>query len=92
MVGAPSLASQTMLTMGDDPSYRKRPAVHLPHSLLHSLAMGIARDKAMSTLKYSQTFTKEKGHSIGFISSRFVCHKPILFQPVSSSKSLTLVV
>ena len=59
MVDAPSSGSQAMLTMGDDPSYCNRPDVHPPHSLLHSLAMGIARDKAISTLKYSQTFAKE---------------------------------
>ena len=39
-----------MLMMGDDPSYRRPHVVHPPDSP-HSLAMGIARDKAMSTLK-----------------------------------------
>ena len=47
---APSSWSQAMLTMGDNPSCHNLPAVHLPDSLLHSLATGIARDKAMSTL------------------------------------------
>ena len=46
----PSSGSQAMLTMGDDPSCRNLPAVLLPDSPLHSLATGIARDKAMSTL------------------------------------------
>ena len=67
MVGAPSSGSQAMLTMGDYPSYRKLRAVHPPHSLLHSIAMGIARDKAMSTLKYLQTFTKTIRPSNGIL-------------------------
>ena len=46
----PSSWSQEMLTMGDDPSCRNLPAVRPPDSPLHSLATGIARDKAMSTL------------------------------------------
>ena len=50
VVGAPSSGSQAMLTMGDDPSCRNLPAVHHPGTPLHSLATGIARDKAMSTL------------------------------------------
>ena len=47
---APSLWSQAMLTMGDDPSCRNLPTVHHPDTPPHSLATGIARDKAMSTL------------------------------------------
>src|SRR3954468_19724636 len=47
---APSSGSQAMLTMGDDPSFRNLPGVHLPGTPLHSMAMGISRDKAMSTL------------------------------------------
>ena len=47
---APSLGSQAMLTMGDDPSCRNLPGVHPTGTSLHSLATGIARDKAMSTL------------------------------------------
>ena len=47
---APSSWSQAMLTMGDDPSCRNLPAVHHPGTPLHSMATGIARDKAMSTL------------------------------------------
>ena len=47
---APSSGSQAMLTMGDDPSCRNLPGVHPLGTPLHSLAMGIARDKAMSTL------------------------------------------
>src|SRR3954466_12874691 len=43
----PSSGSQTM---GDDPSCRNLPGVHLPGTPLHCLAMGIAKDKAMSTL------------------------------------------
>ena len=46
----PSSWSQTMLTMGDDPSCHNLPVVRLPDSPLHSLATGIAMDKAMSTL------------------------------------------
>src|SRR3954463_5687662 len=49
MVEAPSSESQEMLTMGDDPSCHRIPAVHHPSSSLHSLAIGIARDKAMTT-------------------------------------------
>ena len=37
--------------MGDDPSSHRRPAVHHLGTPLHSLAIGIARDKAMSTFK-----------------------------------------
>src|SRR3954464_2707296 len=47
---APSSGSQAMLTMGDDPSCRNLPGVQHPGTSLDSLAMGIARDKAMSTL------------------------------------------
>src|SRR3954471_20956540 len=47
---APSSGSQAMLMMGYDPSCRNLPGVHLPGTPLHSMAMGIARDKAMSTL------------------------------------------
>ena len=50
MVEAPSSGSQAMLMMGDDPSFRRPPVVHHPGSPPHSLATGIARDKAMSTL------------------------------------------
>ena len=37
--------------MGDDPSCRNLPGILPPDTPLHSLAMGIARDKAMSTFK-----------------------------------------
>ena len=47
---APSSGSQAMLTMGDDPSCRNLPRVHPQGTPLHSLEMGIAREKAMSTL------------------------------------------
>ena len=47
---APSSWSQAMLTMGVGPSFRNLPAVRHPDTTLHSLATGIARDKAMSTL------------------------------------------
>ena len=47
---APSSESQAMLTMGDDPSCRNLPVVRHPDTPFHSLATGIARDKAMSTL------------------------------------------
>ncbi len=47
---APSSGSQAMLTMGDDPSCHRLPVVHYPGSPPHNLAIGIARDKAMSTL------------------------------------------
>ena len=42
--------SQAMLTMGDDPSCHRLPAVHHPGTPPQSLATGIARGKAMSTL------------------------------------------
>ena len=35
-----------MLTKADSPRYNSRPAGHHPDSLLHSLAMRIARDKS----------------------------------------------
>ena len=38
------------LTVGDDPSCSNLPAVRPPDNPLHSMATGIARDKAMSTL------------------------------------------
>ena len=48
-----------MLTMGDSPSYHSRPTVLHLGSLLHSLAIGIARDKSheysLSTRKLSLT-------------------------------------
>src|SRR3954465_7941867 len=47
---APSSGSQAMLAMGDDPSCHNLPGVHPLGTPLHSLATGIARDKAMSTL------------------------------------------
>src|SRR3954470_11809340 len=50
MVEAPSSGSQEILRMGDDPSCHRLPVVHHPGSPPHSLAIGIARDKAMSTL------------------------------------------
>ena len=50
VVEAPSSGSQAMLTMGDDPSCHRLPAIHHPGSPPHSLAIGIARDKVMSTL------------------------------------------
>ena len=37
--GTPSSKSQAMLTMGDDPSSRRRPVVHHLGILLHSLAI-----------------------------------------------------
>ena len=50
MVKDPSSGSQAMIMMGDDPSCHRLPAVHNPSNPPHSLAIGIARDKAMSTL------------------------------------------
>src|SRR3954466_2894272 len=47
---APSSGSQAILTMGDDPSCHNLPGVHPPGTPLHSLAMGIAMEKSMSTL------------------------------------------
>ena len=48
-----------MLTMGDSPSYHSHPAVLHLGNLLHSLAIGIARDKSheysLSTRKLSLT-------------------------------------
>ena len=48
-----------MLTMGDDPSCRSRPAILLQGSPPHSLSTGIARDKSheysLSTHKLSLT-------------------------------------
>ena len=48
-----------MLMKADDPSYHSRPAGHHLGSLLHSLAMRIARDKSheysLSTRKLSLT-------------------------------------
>src|SRR4051812_8767512 len=60
VVEAPSLGSQTMLTMGDDPSCHRLPAVHHAGSPPHSLAIGIAREKSHEySFKYSQTHTNK---------------------------------
>ena len=73
---------QATVDVRSDPSCRRRPAVHLPRTavLLHSLAIWIARDKAMSTLKYSQTNTSVStiNYNKGVLSSKFICIKPIL--------------
>lgn len=64
------------------PSCRRHPAGHLLGSSvhLHSLAIWIARDTAVSTLKYSQTNTNISiiNSSQGILSSSFFCIKPIL--------------
>ena len=74
---------QATLDVRSSPSYHRRPAVHLhgAGAPLHSLAIWIARDKAMSTLKYSQTNTNVNtiNYNKGVLSSRFICIKPILF-------------
>ena len=82
-VVAVHLFHRQCLTSGSSPSYHRRPAVHLHGSdtPLHSLAIWIARDKAMSTLKYSQTNTNVStiNYGKGVLSSRFICIKPVLF-------------
>ena len=74
---------QATVDVRSGPSCRRRLAVHLPStgSPLHSLAISIARDKAMSTLKYSQTNTNVStiNYSKEVLSSRFICIKPVLF-------------
>ena len=74
---------QATLDVRSSPSYHRRPAVHLhgPDAPLHSLAIWIARDTAMSTLKYSQTNTNVNtiNYNKGVLSSRFICIKPVLF-------------
>ena len=63
-----------MLAMGDDPSYHSRPAVLHLGNLLHSLAIGIARDKSneysLSTRKLSLT---SKIVLVGKANSMFIC-------------------
>ena len=63
-----------MLTMEDSPSYHSRPAVLHLGSLLHSLAIVIARDKSheysLSTRKLSLT---SKVVLVGNAISRFIC-------------------
>ena len=63
-----------MLTKADSPSYHSRPADHHLGSLLHSLAMGIARDKSheysLSTRKLSLT---SKVVLVGILRSKFIC-------------------
>ena len=63
-----------MLTMGDDPSCHSRPAGRHLGSLLHSLAIGIAKDKSheysLSTRKLSLT---SKVVLVGMLSSKFIC-------------------
>ena len=63
-----------MLTMGDSPSYRSRPAVLHLGNLLHSLAIGIARDKSheysLSTRKLPLTSSIVL---VGNANSKFTC-------------------
>ena len=63
-----------MLIKVDSPSYHSRPAGHHLDSLLHSLAMRIARDKSheysLSTRKLSLT---SKVVLVGMLSSKFIC-------------------
>ena len=72
---------QATVDVRSSPSYHRRPAVHLhgTGAPLHSLAIWIARDKAISTLKYSQTNTSVNtiNYNQGVLSSRFICIKPI---------------
>ena len=93
-VVAVHLFHRQRLTSGDDPSYCRRPAVHHPDTVapLHSLAIWIARDKAMSTLKYSQTNTSVStiNYNQGVLSSRFICKKPVLFYKHLVIKTLYL--
>ena len=81
-VVAVHLFHRKLLTSEDDPSYRRRPAVRPPGTAapLHSLAIWIARDTAMSTLKYSQTNTSVStiNYNKGVLSSKFICIMPIL--------------
>ena len=74
---------QATVDVRSSPSYHRRLAVHLHgcDTPLHSLAIWIARDKAVSTLKYSQTNTSVISiyYISGVLSSRFICIKPILF-------------
>ena len=83
---------QATVDVRSSPSYHRRPAVHLrgPDAPLHSLAIWIARDTAMSTLKYSQTNTSVStiNNSKGVLSSRFICIKPVLFHKHFSNKRL----
>ena len=76
------LFHRQLLTSGGSPSYHRRPAVHLrgPDAPFHSLAIWIARDTAMSTLKYSQTNTSVSTHNFNkrILSSRFICIKLVL--------------
>ena len=66
-----------MLTKADSPSYHSRPAGHHLGSLLHSLAMRIARDKSheysLSTRKL--ILTSEGGFCSRTLSSRVVLQK-----------------
>ena len=63
-----------MLTMGDDPSSRSRPAVLLRGSPPYSLATGIDRDKSheysLSTRKLPLT---SKIVLVGMLNSKFIC-------------------
>ena len=52
---------QAMLDSGDDPSYRRRPAVLPPDTPLHSLAIWNSQGQSHEYfIKYSQTNTKER--------------------------------
>ena len=63
-----------MLTKADSPSYHSRPDDHPLGSLLHSLAMRIARDKSheysLSTHKLPLT---SKIVLVGMLSSKSIC-------------------
>ena len=55
---SPSSMPQAMLDSGDDPSYRRRPAVLLPDTPLHSLAIWNSQGQSHEYfIKYSQTNT-----------------------------------
>ena len=73
---------QATVDVRSSPSYHRRPAVHLhgTDAPLHSLAIWIARDTAMSTLKYLQTNTSVStiNYNKGVLGSKFICIKPIL--------------
>ncbi len=73
---------QATVDVRSSPSYHRRPAVHLhgTGAPLHSLAIWIARDTAVSTLKYSQTNTSVSTNNFSkrILSSRFICIKPVL--------------
>ena len=72
---------QAMLDFGDDPSYRRRPAVLPPDTPLHSLAIWNSQGQSHEYfIKYSQTNTNVRTSTImGVLSSKLFAQSQFYF-------------